>query len=260
MTVQVNGNGAWAYSATNPAPTYPTNLVVYWKPSVTTPTSGPATPAGWTQIVKDIPDTSINASGGYTSQGIDTGNMGWAVYYQDVVGAPLTGSVTVTMTSSSVAAAKIFGCSRSLDSFDNTTPMFQLGNRLTTPTSPMAVVLNVTGGIGLKAGDVVLMGMAIPTDVTTPAQFSAQSITHSGTTFDTLGGEAEADTSLGQDLGGWAAYVRVSAGSDSPANPTITATLAGTLTNVRGPVWMIRVRDKLDAPPPTVTDYWGSAA
>lgn len=268
MAAQVVAQGAWAYAAGNPAPTYPVNsvgnrmyLIVYWKASVTTSANGPTTPAGWTEVAKQIPDTSLNQTGGYTANGIDTGNVGWAVYYIDVT-TVLSGTLTVTMTSTNVAAAKLVSVSKSSGYIwdDTPTPVYTSGWRTTTPTSPLSIVCNVSADIALKDFDLVLAGMAIPTDVGAGATFSAQSFSHSGTTFNTFSGETEVNTASGQDLGGWFGYITVFSGTNSPSQMTITATLAGTLTNVRGPAWAVRIRDKIDTPPPTVTDYWGSAA
>jgi hypothetical protein len=236
-------------------------LLVYWKASITTTGSGPSTPAGWTLVASEPPDNTVNPTGGYTANGIDVGNVGWAVYRIDVT-TVLSGTLTVTMTSTNVAAAKLIAVQKTAGNVwdDTPTPLYTSGWRTSTPTSPLAMLCNKNSGFALKDGDLVLAGMAIPTDVGAGATFSAQSFSHSGTTFSTFSGETEVNTALGQDLGGWSGYIQVSSGSDTQSQLTITATLAGTLTNVRGPVWAVRVRDKLDAPPPTVTDYWGSAA
>jgi hypothetical protein len=84
--------------------------------------------------------------------------------------------------------------------------------------------------------------MCIPTDVTTPSQFSAQSITATGATFATATELNEPDSGNGNDIGGYSAYAHVNSGSSTTA-PTVTSTLAGTLTNVRGPVVLLRVRE-----------------
>ena len=113
---------------------------------------------------------------------------------------------------------------------------------LTDGTSPTAFL----------AGDMAIWGMCIPTDVTTPSQFSAQAITATGATFGTAVEFIEPDSTTGNDIGGYLAYATVTSGSSTTA-PTVTTTLAGTLTNVRGPVVLLRIRETqaytLDAQP-----------
>jgi hypothetical protein len=236
-------------------------LIVYWKASVTTTPNGPTTPAGWTLVASEVPANTTAQTGGYTANGIDVGNVGWAVYYIDVT-TVLSGTLTVTMTNTNVAAAKLVAVSKTSGNVwvDTPSPVWTSGWRITTPTSPMAVLCDKNAGLALQAGDLLLAGMAIPTDVGAGASFSAQSFSHSGTTFNTFSGETEVNTALGQDLGGWFGYTTVFSGSNTQSQLTITATLAGTLTNIRGPVWSVRVRDEIPVAPSNPTDYWGAAA
>ena len=88
--------------------------------------------------------------------------------------------------------------------------------------------------------------MVIPTDVTTPAQFSSESFTQTGVTFGTVTEINEPDTTTGNDLGGVTVRSSVSSGTGSAA-PTMIATAAGTVTNVRGPGLFVRIRET----PPT---------
>jgi hypothetical protein len=57
----------------------------------------------------------------------------------------------------------------------------------------------------------------------------------------------EPDSQTGNDIGGYSAYAGVTAGS-STAAPTVTTNVGGTLTNVRGPVVLLRVRE-VELPP-----------
>ena len=241
---------AVAYSAasgTSVAPAYPTGLVaddvivmfVGQKP--TTANGGTVTtPTGWT--LQD----SLTAAGGYgTTTGADVGNTNLFVYTKNTVTGSETGSLTVTVGDNNVCWAfmirvPVGNGTVSYGSAD--------GQRTTTPTSPMSIALtNGTSATNFQAGDLALWAMCIPTDVTTPSQFSAESITATGATFGTAVEFNEPDSTTGNDIGGYSAYASVSSGSSTTA-PTVTATLAGTLTNVRGPVVLLRVRE---TPPPT---------
>jgi len=257
--------GAAAYSAaggTSVAPAYPTGILatdevllfVGQKPS--TANSGTVTtPTGWT--LRD----SLTAAGGYgTTLGADTGNTNLRVYSWDTPVAGQTGTLSVTLGTNNVAWAFIVrvptgGGNVLIGSAD--------GQRTTTPTSPMTIAL--TDGAtptAFKAGDLAIWAMCIPTDVTTPAQFSAESITATGATFATAVELNEPDSGTGNDIGGYSAYASVTSGTSSTA-PSVTATLAGTLTNVRGPVVLLRLREvralTLDAASGSYT-YTGQAA
>ena len=245
---------AAAYSAasgTTVAPAYPTGIlttdsVILFVGMKPTAVAGGTvtTPTGWT-----LQDSLTNA-GGYTAQGADTGNSNLYVYTWNAPVAGQTGNLTVTIGGNNITWAFMVrvptgGGTLSYGSAD--------GQRTTTPTSPMAIALtNGASATAFQSGDLALWAMCIPTDVTTPAQFSAQSITATGATFATAVEINEPDSTLGNDIGGYSARAAVTAGSSSTA-PTVTVTLAGTLTNVRGPVVLLRVREAALPPAQTLT-------
>ncbi len=239
--------GTTAYSAasgTSVAPSYPASIVatdqlvmfVGMKP--TTANGGTlTTPSGWTLR------ESLTAAGGYgTTTGADVGNTNLWVLTKDTVTAGLTGTVSVTIGDNNVSWAFIIRIPTSGGTISYGTAD---GQRTTTPTSPMSVALtNGTSATNFTAGDIALWAMCIPTDVTTPSQFSAQSITATGVTFNTAVELNEPDSTTGNDIGGYSAYATVASGSSTTA-PTVTSTLAGTLTNVRGPIVLLRLHETL---------------
>lgn len=241
---------AAAYSAasgTTVSPAYPagilaTDEVVLFVGQKPTAANGGTvtTPSGWT--LRD----SLTGAGGYgTTVGADVGNTNLFVYTWDTPVAGQTGNLTVTIGGNNVTWAFLVrvptgGGAVSVGSAD--------GQRTTTPTSPMTVALtNGATATNFQAGDLALWAMCIPTDVTTPAQFSAHSVTATGATFATAVEINEPDSTTGNDIGGFSAYASVSSGS-STAAPSITVTVGGTLTNVRGPVVMLRLREAAPAP------------
>ena len=192
-------------------------------------------PTGWTL------QESLTGAGGYgTTLGADTGNTNlWCL---TKTGAFTDfGTLTVSIGNNNVAWALIVR-------FDKTGPGSILygsayGQRTTTPTSPMSIALtNGATPTDLKIDDFVIWAMCIPTDVTTPSQFSAQNITATGVTFQLLSEINEPDSSVGNDIGGYSAFCQVASGSSTTA-PTVITNLSGTLTNVRGPVVLLRIRD-----------------
>jgi hypothetical protein len=244
-------DGVAAYSAasgTTVAPLYPTGILasdavllfVGQKP--TTANGGTVTtPTGWT--LRD----QLTAAGGYgATLGADTGNTNLRVYSWDTPVAGQTGSLTVSLSDNNVSWAFIVsvGTTGRAISYGSAT-----GQRTTTPTSPMSIAL--TDGATATAfapGDLALWAMCIPTDVTTPSQFFTQSITATGATF-TGGSELnEPDSTAGNDIGGYSALAYADGGPGTSA-PTVTVAIGGTLTNVRGPVVLVRVREA--APPPS---------
>ena len=235
---------AAAYSAasgTTVSPAYPTGIqttdsVVLFVGMKPTAVGGGTvtTPAGWT-----LQDSLTNA-GGYTAQGADSGNTNLYVYTWDAPVANQSGTRAVTLSGNNVTWAFIVrvpsgGGALSYGSAD--------GQRTTTPTSPMSIALtNGASATNFQTGDVAIWAMVIPTDVTTPSQFSAQDITATGAVFGTPMELNEPDSQTGNDIGGYSAWDNVDSGSSTTA-PTVVTNIAGTLTNVRGPVVLLRVRE-----------------
>lgn len=237
--------GATSYSGaggTQVSPAYPagilsTDVVLFFlgqKPN--TANGGTATtPSGWTLREE------ILAAGGYgTTLGVDTGNTNLRIYSWDTPITGQTGTRAIGLGANNVSWAFIVriptgGGALSYGS--------AVGQQTVAPGNTMSIALtNGSTATDFATGDKAIWAMCIPTDVTTPAQFSAQSITATGATFATAVELNEPDTTLGNDLGGYSAYAHVDSGSSTTA-PTVTTTIAGTLTNVRGPVVLLRVRE-----------------
>lgn len=256
---------AAAYSAnggTTVAPAYPAGilatdvvlLVVGQKPS--TANGGTVTtPTGWTLREE------LTGAGGYgATLGADTGNTNLRIYSWNTPVAGQTGNLTVTIGTNNISWAFMIripteGGTIVYGSAD--------GSRTTAPTSgtPYTVLLtNSTPATNLKAGDVAIWAMCIPTDVLGGAGFSAHTISATGTTFGTPTELNEPSSGTGNDIGGYSAWVSATTGS-STAAPTIGATATGTVTNVRGPIALIRIRELpfIDAASTTFT-YTGQDA
>lgn len=233
--------GAAEYLAGLPAPTYPTGitstdvlvLIVGQKP---TAANGGAvtTPSGWTLREE------LTGAGGYGATiGVDTGNTNLRFYTKNTVTGAETGTLALTGAGTNVAFAQIIriptgGGAISFGSAD--------GQRTTTPTSPMTVALtDGATATAFQSGDLALWAMCIPTDVLNNG-FTSPTITATGATFAAGVELTEYDSGLGNDIGGYAAYASVSSGSSSSA-PSVQVTLSGTLTNVRGPVGLLRIRE-----------------
>lgn len=243
--------GAVAYSTaggTTVSPAYPTGiqakdvlvLVVGQKPNAAN--GGTLTdPNGWTR-------REFATGGGYgTTLGQDTGNTNLYFLTKDVVAGTESGNLSVTVGANDVSWGIIVripgggGTSFAYASAE--------GSRDTTPTSPLQVTMGTDPGF--TAGDMAIFAMCVPTDAIA-ATFDTWDITQSGVTFATGVELAEPDSGVGNDIGGTVAYASCSTGT-STAAPRVDFTIAGgTLTNVRGPVVVLRVRDTSQALTPSL--------
>ena len=187
------------------------------------------TPEGWTLI------TSLIAAGGYgVAPAADTGNTNVSAYYKIAEGNE-TGSlrVRIGLTNSS-AWAQMYRLT-------NATQDWAVAGTTGSDTTAGNVSITMSADPGVTTGDFILGAMVIPTDVTTPAQFSAEAFTQTGVTFGAVTEISEPDSTLGNDIGGFVVRSSVTAGPGTAA-PVMTATAAVTNTNVRGPGVFIRVR------------------
>jgi hypothetical protein len=228
-------------NGTSVSPAYPSPiaandilvLVVGQKPS--TANGGTVTtPTGWTLI------ESVLAAGGYgTTLAADTGNTNLFIYVKNTVTGTEAGNLTITVGTNNICWATIIrvpGVGLSSYSFGTAD-----GQRTTAPTggTPFTNLLTNGGSApNIQAGDVAIWAMCIPTDSPT---FATPTISSTGTTFGTPAFRA-IFTGLGNDLGGYIAHATATAGS-STAAPTVGITANLTVTNVRGPIALIRLRD-----------------
>lgn len=234
--------GTIIYSAsggTSVAPAYPASiaagdllvLVIGMKPS-TANGGSVTTPAGWTSV------TSLTGAGGYgVTLGADTGNTNVFTFYKVAAGTE-SGSLTVTIATNGVSWGQIYRLSNATGSWDIAGAT---GSDIVGDTT-VSIAMGTNPGV--TAGDYILGAMVIPTDVTTPAQFSLEALTQVGVTFGSVTEISEPDSTTGNDIGGFTMRAPVSSGTASAA-PVLTATAGGTATNVRGPGVFVRVRETI---------------
>ena len=193
------------------------------------------TPTGWFLASNGL------ASGGGGVTGLDTGPTQLAVFCRVAVAGDT--DPTVSITSGNSTWAIIYAWSTTADGWD----VAAANGTFTGATSPWTVTCNVDPGIDFN--DNVLVAHCIPTDIDAGSKWSGEGLSATGVTF-TNGVElCEPSTSQGNDLGGLNMRARVSGGPSSGV-PTVTATVGGTLTNVRGTSVILRIRavDPIAAP------------
>lgn len=240
MSITWQSAGAVAYSASSGAgsvvPAYPSSiaagdlliLIVGMKPSAAN-SGSVTTPSGWTAL------TPITGAGGYsTTLGADTGNTNLFGFWKIADGTE-SGTLSVSLSTSDVSWATIHRLS-------NTTGKWSVASATGSDTSAGNVSIGFGSDPGVQVGDYIVAAMCIPTDVTTPSQFSSEALSQTGITFGTVTEVTEPDSGTGNDIGGFIVRAAVSAGKSSAA-PTLTATAGGTTTNVRGPGIFIRARE-----------------
>lgn len=225
------GTGSTSISPDNPASTADGDMVllaVVAKPDTATI----VTPTGWDPIVN-----GENAGGGGTT-GADTGPTRCAVFAKRVNGTIAT-APTVSVTSGNSCWAQMFAYRSTHGA--NTGWSLAAANGIDSTTGSAWSATCATNP-GLEAGDWVLVASSIPTDVTTPAQFTGESISATGATFANMVERSEPEGTVNNDIGGFVFQMDVTAGPATAA-PVVTATAAATNTNVRGVSVLVRMRD-----------------
>jgi hypothetical protein len=208
------------------------HVAVYAQKSTSVSGGSFTLPSGWTSR------GSLLGAGGYASQDIDTGNVDIGVATKDSVSGDETGSISITLGSYNTAWAMMIRLTRGGDrdwSFASTTGSDTSGGATWSVTYDTAV--------SLAPGDLVVIGLAIPTDVDLPRKFTDQAISATGITFGDVTVLAEPYSANGNDIGGWVGFTRVLAGSGS-VSVTFTATASGTTTDVRGGSVLLRLREQ----------------
>ena len=185
----------------------------------------------------------LQFAGGYgATLGADTGNTTLGVYSWDSVVASPTGSLSISISNCNISWAFVVRVPTGGGqiSFGSAT-----GQQTSAPATTSLFVLTNNDGqfpTNFYAGDLAIWAMCIPTDVQTPTQFSSNEIAASGAIFSTGVELNEPDSSTNNDIGGFSAYAFVTAQS-TLNSASIASTLAGTRTNVRGPVVVVRIRE-----------------
>jgi hypothetical protein len=219
--------------------TYPSNvegdllvLMVGVKPD----TASVTTPTDWSDV------SNGEAAGGGGTTGADTGPTRLKTMYRVVPSGGLTGTLNITLASTPNVSWGIF---MTLRGYGSSWSVAGANGIDSTTGTPFTATMGSDPGIATD--DVVLVGGCIPTDVTTPAQFSAETLTATGVTFGTVTEIGEPDSTSGNDIGGVLCWAPATAGSSSAA-AVFSATAGGTTTNVRGPIVLVRAREST-APP-----------
>jgi hypothetical protein len=187
------------------------------------------------------------AQGGYgATLGADTGNTNIRVYTKTADGTE-TGTLTVTVGSNNVAVACIANYTTTSTGWAATTTAYTSVD--ITPSGGLYTAQ--TGTIDLAGGDMLhyVLGMATDSvpgswdsllELTCPTAYIAP-----GTDRNSFG------TSTGNDLGGYSGSAMVGNGA-SAGEVTLSRQTTASLTNIRGPVIVLRIREAVPVAPATM--------
>jgi hypothetical protein len=199
------------------------------KPSAHPDTSTLAGPAGSTEQGEKL-------GGGYAvAPAADTGNMKAGIWTQvDTAGTIANMLMTGTNVNNWSFVCLVYRSATGAYDLAYTDGEDTVGNASFTAT--------MAANPGITNGDKIAVCGLIPTDITTPAQFSAETLTATSATIGLDAEVGEFDSGTGNDMGGVVCRFSCTAGTATAA-PVFTATATGTLTNVRGPIVLLRIRE-----------------
>src|SRR5690606_14024463 len=140
-------------------------------------------------------------TGGYGSTiGADTGNINIYSLYKDAEGTE-AGRQAITLGANNGAWAL-------MQRFSKTAGTWNTAGTTGKDTGGGNVAVAFTTDPGVEEGDFVIGAMAIPPDVTTPGQFSADAFSQDGVTFGPVVEVEEPDSTAGNDIGGYITVAR----------------------------------------------------
>lgn len=217
-------------------------IVVGLKPNIAEAGNISSTPTGWTKPF------SQQRGGGYgTTLAADTGTTTLVYLYKTAESGET--APTLTLTTSTNVSWSIMLAFRADSGLYET----EFGFGGDTTAGAFSATLN--GPLNVTAGDIVQWSFCIPTDVSTPSQFSAPTYSQAGISASTSVEIIEPDSGTGMDIGGLVSYTHSISGTATDV-PTVSATTGGTTTNVRGPVVAMRIREGV-AFSPLSNATWG---
>lgn len=224
------GAGTGTTTLTVPYPTVAAGDLLVCGVTVKPETATVTVPTGWTAVPNG------EAAGGGGTTGLDTGPTRGTTFWKIADGTE-SGNLTVTLGSSPNACMGYMAVLR--PAYPGWAWSINGANGIDTTTgTPFTAAMGTDPGI--EAGDLALVFGSIPTDVTTPSQFSAETLTATGLVA-TVIERAEPETTQGNDLGGVFCTAEVTSGPATTV-ATFSATAGGTTTNVRGPIILVRTR------------------
>jgi hypothetical protein len=216
-------------------------VLTLWQKPATANGGTAVTPPGWVLAGENL------AQGGYgATLGADTGNTNIRVYTKTADGTE-TGTLTVTVGSNNVAVACIANYTTTSTGWAATTTAYTSVD--ITPSGGLYTAQ--TGTIDLAGGDMLhyVLGMATDSvpgswdsllELTCPTAYIAP-----GTDRNSFG------TSTGNDLGGYSGSAMVGNGA-SAGEVTLSRQTTASLTNIRGPVIVLRIREAVPVAPATM--------
>lgn len=192
------------------------------------------TPAGWTVL-----GTAYGGGFGATEQAVNTGNVGYTLFYKVLAGTE--GGTTVTVNVDDVNSG--FAC---IYVFSNATGAWNISHiagEIAANAGSTSVTSTFSSGFSTATDDHVLYGLTHSSGGINFPDYSAESLTQAGTTFAASTEIGENGSGANNRVGSFVCRTSVTAGGGTVA-PTMAFTMYATASNLeRGVTFAVRLRE-----------------
>lgn len=192
------------------------------------------TPAGWTVL-----GTAYGGGYGATEQAGGTGNVGYTLFYKVLSGTEGGTTVTVNVSDMNIGIARIYVFSNATGAWN----ISHIAGEIAANAGSTSVTSTFSSGFSPATGDHVLYGLTHSNDGINYPDYSAESLTQTGTTF---AASTEIDENLSgsyNDIGSLVCRTNVTAGGGTVA-PTMAFTMYATASGLeRGVTFAVLLRE-----------------
>lgn len=192
------------------------------------------TPAGW-----EVLGTAYGGGYGATEQTIGTGNVGYTLFYKVLTGAEGGTTVTVDVDDINSGLARIYVWSNATGAWN----VSHIGGEIAASAGTTAVTHTFPTGFSTTTGDHILYGLTHSPDGYNFPDYSAESLTQSGTTFSASVEIGENPSASFNRIGSLVCRTDVTSGGGTTA-PTMAFTMYAINSNLeRGVTFAVRLRE-----------------
>ena len=192
------------------------------------------TPAGWTVL-----GTAYGGGYGATEQAGGTGNVGYTLFYKVLAGTEGGTTVTVNVDDMNTGIARIYVFSNATGAWN----ISHIAGEIAANAGSTSVTSTFSSGFSPATGDHVLYGLTHSNDAINFPDYSAESLTQTGTTFAASTEIAENANGGQNDVGSLVCRTNVTAGGGTVA-PTMAFTMYATASGLeRGVTFAVLLRE-----------------
>jgi len=180
------------------------------------------TPAGWTVL-----GTAYGGGYGATEQAGGTGNVGYTLFYKVLAGTEGGTTVTVNVDDMNIGIARIYVFSNATGAWN----ISHIAGEIAADAGSTSVTSTFSSGFSPATGDHVLYGLTHSNDGVNYPDYSAESLTQTGTTFAASTEIAENVSGSYNDVGSLICRTNVTSGGGTVA-PTMAFTMYATASGL----------------------------